>query len=769
MGKSGESVTDTSGDTLLTISGLGETGSDDVTDGLTDLSLGDHEFHKGNKKSLHSEFERKKLLHDLQLVKIELSQKSLLVDNLKAQNMRQVEELEERLEDALHKKQMLKARLESALAIQEDDSKKRQIQTQKELKIILQRQRELEQTNRHLEAKASNIRSQLQQGYQITEDIYIEMKARPVEELTIAEYFSLRTYEALQPLKIECNNLQLQRDKLSHDVTQLSHGLNMTQQELVQEQHQRSQCDVKVNELTLELQRTKQQLNENRNKSQNYDSVKEERTRFESNYHNLMHKHSYLEAEHKSVCQQLEEVKKEQNHSIQSTQLLKQDKEYLTRNLSECSIKLERCEDTLQRTQRELEQAKLSMNGVYDEVSGMDMNKVCVVTTVDKQTLHCRLQTENELEKLRSDTKHSFERENRSLKEGKEAVEHDRDQLMKQRDEAEHRCSLLTEELRHLEATIDSRLSDFQNEARVKTFELDRLQLIHEETCTNLERTRNNYEKAAKKLEIFTSDYSDLQKKSTEREMEMKSALQDARMRLAAYEHMEQEMDDIVLQAAEVEDDKESERVLFSYGFGANVPTSSKHRMKQSVQLARRVLRLEKINTSLQSDIQRREEETKQMAIKLSNSNRLLEESKQPYSFLIESMRRRDEEVEEHRRSLYKMEEHVKVLEDKNVQLNKKNQLMSSDLDRLLGHQQELTIMKRMIANMGSPRQGEVPINLVEQLETPKYKADLLASGDSPRQKQKSDGQRFPKPIVFTKKENMSFNPERYRRMRKLM
>uniref|UniRef100_F6VHE0 Progesterone immunomodulatory binding factor 1 n=1 Tax=Ciona intestinalis TaxID=7719 RepID=F6VHE0_CIOIN len=753
MGKSGESVTDTSGDTLLTISGLGETGSDDVTDGLTDLSFGDHEFHKGKKKALHSEFERKKLLHDLQLVKIELSQKSLLVDNLKAQNMRQVEELEERLEDALHKKQMLKARLESALAIQEDDSKKRQIQTQKELKIILQRQRELEQTNRHLEAKASNIRSQLQQGYQITEDIYVEMKARPVEELTISEYFSLRTYEALQPLKIECNNLQLQRDKLSHDVTQLSHGLNMTKQELVQEQHQRSQCDVKVNELTLELQRTKQQLAENRNKSENYDSVKEERTRFESNYHTLMHKHSYLEAEHKSVCQQLEEVKKEQNHSIQSTQLLKQDKEYLTRNLSECSIKLERCEDTLQRTQRELEQAKVSREELYEKyAASRDESRVVYERRLQTELDRIRLQTENELEKLRSDTKHSFERENRSLKEGKEAVEHDRDQIMKQRDEAEHRCSLLTEELRHLEATIDSRLSEFQNEARVKTFELDRLQLIHEETCTNLERTRNNYEKAAKKLEIFASDYSDLQKKSTEREMEMKSALQDARTRLAAYEHMEQEMDDIVLQAAEVEDDKESERVLFSYGFGANVPTSSKHRMKQSVQLARRVLRLEKINTSLQSDIQRREEETKQMAIKLSNSNRLLEESKQPYSFLIESMRRRDEEVEEHRRSLYNMEEHVKMLEDKNLQLSKKNQLMSSDLDRLLGHQQELTIMKRVIANMGSPRQGEVP--------------NLLASGDSPRQKQKSDGQRFPKPIVFTKKENMSFNPERYRKMR---
>ena len=48
------------------------------------------------------------------------------------------------------------------------------------------------------------------------------------------------------------------------------------------------------------------------------------------------------------------------------------------------------------------------------------------------------------------------------------------------------------------------------------------------------------------------------------------------------------------MQAAEIEnvegdrDHNEAERVLFSYGYGANIPTSAKHRMKQSVNLARR-------------------------------------------------------------------------------------------------------------------------------------------------------------------------------------
>lgn len=44
------------------------------------------------------------------------------------------------------------------------------------------------------------------------------------------------------------------------------------------------------------------------------------------------------------------------------------------------------------------------------------------------------------------------------------------------------------------------------------------------------------------------------------------------------------------MQAAEVaENDETSEQVLFSYGYGANIPTNAKIRMKQSVHLARRL------------------------------------------------------------------------------------------------------------------------------------------------------------------------------------
>ena len=56
--------------------------------------------------------ERKQMIHDLQLLKIELSQKTLIIDNLKAEHISKVEELEERLSDSSHQKQILQVGLD---------------------------------------------------------------------------------------------------------------------------------------------------------------------------------------------------------------------------------------------------------------------------------------------------------------------------------------------------------------------------------------------------------------------------------------------------------------------------------------------------------------------------------------------------------------------------------------------------------------------------------------------------------------------------------
>ncbi len=54
-----------------------------------------------------------------------------------------------------------------------------------------------------------------------------------------------------------------------------------------------------------------------------------------------------------------------------------------------------------------------------------------------------------------------------------------------------------------------------------------------------------------------------------------------------------------------VENDSDANKILFSYGYGASLPTSAKRRLQHSVHLAKRVIQLEQANTSLRLELDR--------------------------------------------------------------------------------------------------------------------------------------------------------------------
>ncbi len=54
-----------------------------------------------------------------------------------------------------------------------------------------------------------------------------------------------------------------------------------------------------------------------------------------------------------------------------------------------------------------------------------------------------------------------------------------------------------------------------------------------------------------------------------------------------------------------VENDNDAHQILFSYGYGASLPTSAKRRLQHSVHLAKRVIQLEQANTSLRLELDR--------------------------------------------------------------------------------------------------------------------------------------------------------------------
>ncbi|XP_047659241.1 progesterone-induced-blocking factor 1 isoform X2 [Tachysurus fulvidraco] len=635
--------------------------------------------------------ERKELLHNLQLLKIELSQKKLIIDNLKVEHLTKMEELEEQLNDALHQKQVLALRLDSQLKVQQDENRKQQALMKQEMDTILVRQKQLEDTNRQLCERAGDIRRSLR-DVELSEEKYLELRDLPEDKLSIPEYVAVRFYEVVTPLRALVTELQAKKHQLMDDLDSHRKQINSLMESYEDERRARSELEIRSQRLTLELADTKQLIQEGDYKRQNYDKVKRERDVYEAEVRELRKKQEMTDLTQTALTKERNDLSKEVATLQQSVTLLQKDKEYLSRQNMELNVRCAHEEDRLERLQVQLEDCKKAREEAYDKyVASRDHYKTEYENKLRDELQHIRLQTNQEIESLQRTSKELYERENRNLREARDNSVLEKERAVAAERETQARYNQLLEQFRQLQLNSDSRASELHNQMKLKAFEAERAQMVQDETARNLSLCQIECEKQQKKLEVLTKEFYTLQSSSEKHLAELRAQNAEQQARLETYEKLEKELDDITMQAAEMENEEEAERVMFSYGYGANVPTTAKRRLKQSVHLARRVLQLEKQNTLLRRDVEKSTTHTGQISQELQAANQLLQQAQQPYSYLIETVRQRDTQIQSLNQRLSQLEEEVSALKKERASLLQVKNNMAADLERLLSHREKPT------------------------------------------------------------------------------
>lgn len=142
------------------------------------------------------EFEKRQLFHNIQLLKLEISQKNLMIETLKNDQASQVEELKEKLSDSLHEKKLLQMRLKSMTHAYEEEMKHLQKRARNEIAAaqekqwhrhedsspVLAHQQEVEEIKRTLCSP------------EMSESEYQEMKTQDADMLPLKEYIRARNY-----------------------------------------------------------------------------------------------------------------------------------------------------------------------------------------------------------------------------------------------------------------------------------------------------------------------------------------------------------------------------------------------------------------------------------------------------------------------------------------------------------------------------------------------------------------------------------------------
>ncbi|KAG6931870.1 progesterone immunomodulatory binding factor 1 [Chelydra serpentina] len=732
------------------------------------------EEREGTTKITRQLIERKELLHNLQLLKIELSQKNLMIDNLKVEYLTKIEELEEKLNDTIHQKQLLSLRLDNQLALQQEDSRKHQELMKQEMETILMRQKQLEETNHQLRERAGDIRRSLR-DLELTEDYYEKLKSLPEDELSIPEYVSIRFYEVVHPLRKEVNELQMKKDSLSEDLSYYKSQLKCVMESYEDERRSRSELEVRCQRLTLELADTKQMIQQGDYRQENYDKVKRERDAFEHELSELRRKYEILEVSHKAQAKERNDLSKEVATLQQSVNLLQKDKDYLNRQNMELSVRCAHEEDRLERLQIQLEDAKKAREEMYEKyVTSRDHYKTEYENKLRDELEQIRLKTNQEIEQLRSTSKEMYERENRNLREARDNAVAEKERAVVAEKDALGKYEHLLEQYRQLQLSTESKVAELLHQSKLKSFESERVQLMQEETAKNLSQCQLECEKYQRKLEVLTKEFYSLQASSETRITELQAQNSEHQARLDTYEKLEKELDEIIMQTAEMENEDEAERILFSYGYGANVPTTAKRRLKQRyvshfgkhcssyiVHLARRLLQLEKQNSLLVKDLEHQKEQVTQISQELQRANSLLSQVQQPYKYLIESVQQRDSQIHLQKERIAQLEKDVSLLnKEKTALLRVKNQ-MAADLERLLNHREELAVMKQILISLHGKRYGE---NLLQSHSdvrslTAKHKSNPSVKLPAEHEEENVF---IPKPTLFTNREA----PDWYRKLK---
>ncbi|KAM8922842.1 progesterone-induced-blocking factor 1 isoform 2-T2 [Lycaon pictus] len=618
------------------------------------------EERDGKIKITQQLIERKELLHNIQLLKIELSQKNMMIDNLKVDYLTKIEELEEKLNDALHQKQLLTLRLDNQLTFQQKDAKKYQELMKQEMETILLRQKQLEETNTQLREKAGDIRRNLR-DFELTEEQYMKLKGFPEDQLSIPEYVSIRFYELVNPLRKEICELQVKKNDLSEELSENKAQLKQLTETYEDDRRNYSELQIRCQRLVLELADTKQLIQQGDYRQENYDKVKSERDGLEQEIIELRRKHEILEASHIIQAKERSELSKEVTTLQQTVTLLQKDKDYLNRQNMELSVRCAHEEDRLERLQVQLEETKKAREEMYEKyVTSRDHYKTEYENKLHDELEQIRLKTNQEIDQLRSASREMYERENRHLREARDNAMAEKDRAVMAEKDALEKHDQLLERYRELQLSTESKVMEYLHQSKLKSFETERVQLIQEETARNLTQCQLECEKYQKKLEVLTKEFYSLQASSEKRITELQSRNSEHQARLDIYERLEKELDEIIMQTAEIENEDEAERVLFSYGYGANVPTTAKRRLKQSVHLARRVLQLEKQNSLVLKDLEHQKEQVTQLSQELDRANSLLNQTQQPYRYLIESVRQRDSKIDSLKECITQLEKDVR-------------------------------------------------------------------------------------------------------------
>ena len=553
-------------------------------------------------------------------------------------------------------------------------------------------------------------------GLEVSEATYLDLRSRPESQLTLRETALLRLGDVLIPLRRELDGAHaaLEEHKAALRTSSLTVEMQIEEMERQRRAGQQAAEGLRLEKLSLEataaglsqqLEREIALRKTNDEKASLFDEAAAELRRLREENAALVAAAERRESLVAHLTESEAAMRQTLADANGARERLQQDKEYLSSETRELQL---RC-DSLG---RELESSVSRALGLEVRLAEVTDSLLLVQRTarseaeerLEREVRRLREDSARELELVRSGSRELAERENRVLREARDAAEGElrRVSALLERQTDERIAS--ERSARHLASTQEAELSSLRGELRVKAFELTALGAALEDRATQLRLTRADLELLRGEVAAHKSAIAELERSSEVQVLRLTAELEAARSRLQTYLCWEREMDSAVLHAA---GGPEFASALDSLIRGGAVSNDIDRRVAQCVQLAQKLRAAEARCSEQELLISELQAETAKMRATIERSAVDTERMDKPASYLVRRLRDVEDELECERKSRVEAEaELTKSLTSLRLSEAERDD-MRERLETVLRQREELETIRRALEQLREEQLAE--------------------------------------------------------------
>eukprot|EP01138_Halocafeteria_seosinensis_P005919 gb/GECG01006051.1/.p1 GENE.gb/GECG01006051.1/~~gb/GECG01006051.1/.p1 ORF type:complete len:1077 (+),score=237.64 gb/GECG01006051.1/:1-3231(+) len=591
------------------------------------------------------------------------------------QLQRRISDLENELEDTKHQKHVQAVsydkklgELSSKLKVAQEKAKNKEETYKSKIKNLETRVKQADHNVKCAKEEFPSSNELL-----ISDDTARDIKIRPEHQVSLKEHIQYLVHESVKPLKDQVKSLreelhaakeaesEAKTDK-EKNVSELLHRASIAETRQASAERQQDALRESNNRMQERLSEALSEIEVIKHKSNEYDSVNSRKEELEHLHENDVKQLEELKNQLSSASRERDHFQGQLEDARKELEMLKADKRHLSVKVEDVQDTLSKREKALEELERKKERAEQRAEKLAQQIQEVRQHvQNDIEKRASEQLEKVKSESDREIKYIRESTRELHQREVQHLEKAKSDALMEVERLQQKLDNTSSKYDQLKDDYDAACSTYENQMSDLRGQLKMKMFEYERCSASLEEQTASLKQLQRQYDVVAEQLQEAKDAYSELDAQTSKQLTSLESQLQMEREKVSAYEQLELDLDSAVLVQANVEnsiqqpasdENKEdfsssSQQVMETMGSG--VPTKTRRRIRQSIDLARRLMQALRDNSRLKAELQRAQERVDSEREKYNDLASELETTGKPQKYMIEQMREKEQLLREAR------------------------------------------------------------------------------------------------------------------------